>query len=157
MLTLQDGDFSMKIKGSKIGFILFSLMSISVMGLIFMFSFQSAEVSSGTSLSLYDIFIDFTGFDFITHNTFRKIAHFCEFAALGFSVAGSVMFYLDRFNFLIPLIFSVIYAISDEIHQLFVPERACRIFDVFVDSCGSLFGILVLFFLTCIYKRIKRS
>ena len=147
----------MKIKGSKIGFILFSLMSISVMGLIFMFSFQSAEVSSGTSLSLYDIFIDFTGFDFLTHKTFRKIAHFCEFAALGFSVAGSVMFYFDRFNFSIPLIFSVIYAISDEIHQLFVTERACRIFDVFVDSCGSLFGILVLFFITCIYKRNKRS
>lgn len=147
----------MKIKGSKIGFFIFSLMSLSCMVLIFMFSYQSAEVSSGTSLSLYDVFIELTGFVFITHNAFRKIAHFCEFAALGFFVCGSVYFRRNKFNFYVPLIISVLYAVSDEIHQLFVPERACRAFDVFVDSCGSLFGILVFFLIVLIYNKISRS
>ena len=41
----------------------------------------------------------------------------------------------------------ITYAISDEIHQFFVPGRACRFFDVCVDSggvlCGSLFFLLI--------------
>lgn len=147
----------MKIIGNKIGFAVFSLMSIFCMVLIFMFSYQSAEVSSGTSLSLYDIFIDLTGLSFITHNAFRKIAHFCEFAALGFSVGGSVYFYLNKINFIIPLIVCVVYAISDEIHQIFVPDRACRIFDVFVDSCGSLFGILVFCVIVLIFNKLSKD
>lgn len=147
----------MKIKGNKIGFVIFSLLSLFVMVLIFMFSYQSAEMSSGTSLSFYDIFIDLTGFRFITHNAFRKIAHFCEFAALGFCVEGSVYFYRNKLTPLIPLVISVLYAISDEVHQLFVPERACRIFDIFVDSLGSLFGIFVFFLVILIYNRFSKS
>ena len=33
---------------------------------------------------------------------------------------------------------------SDEIHQYFVPGRACRLFDVGVDVFGALTGTLVL-------------
>ena len=36
------------------------------------------------------------------------------------------------------MIACIIYAITDEIHQLFVDGITSRIFDVFVDSCGSL-------------------
>ncbi len=147
----------MKIKGNKIGFAVFCLMSVFCMVMIFMFSYQSAETSSGTSLSLYDYFIELTGFSFISHNAFRKIAHFCEFAALGFSVGGSVYFYLNKINIIAPLLFSVAYAISDEIHQIFVPDRACRIFDIFVDSCGSLFGITVLFIFVFIYNKLTKN
>ncbi len=40
------------------------------------------------------------------------------------------------------LLAAVLYSVSDEIHQYFVPGRACRIFDVGVDSLGALTGIL---------------
>ena len=39
--------------------------------------------------------------------------------------------------------FCILYAITDEIHQLFVPGRSGRIFDVGVDAVGSLVGVAV--------------
>ena len=46
---------------------------------------------------------------------------------------------------LIPLtiILAIIYAISDEIHQLFVPTRAFVISDILTDSSGILFAVLI--------------
>ena len=35
------------------------------------------------------------------------------------------------------------YAATDEIHQLFVPERACAFADVCIDSCGAALGALI--------------
>jgi len=40
------------------------------------------------------------------------------------------------------------YALSDEIHQLFVPGRAFQVFDLFIDFLGSLFGVFL-------YSRLK--
>lgn len=45
---------------------------------------------------------------------------------------------------LIVLLISLIYAISDEFHQLFVPGRFCSIKDMLVDFIGSFFSILIL-------------
>lgn len=36
------------------------------------------------------------------------------------------------------------YAISDEIHQSFTPGRGPKITDVFIDSLGVFFGIIVI-------------
>lgn len=58
-------------------------------------------------------------------------------------MSGAIYFTFSKRKFYIPLIPCVLYAVGDEIHQYFVPERACRIFDVFVDSCGSSTGILI--------------
>ncbi len=51
--------------------------------------------------------------------------------------------------FLISFLFAIFYACTDEIHQLFIEGREGQIFDVFIDSIGILFGILLcyLFFL----------
>ena len=38
-------------------------------------------------------------------------------------------------------IISVMYAISDEVHQLFVPGRSGQVSDVLLDSAGALMGI----------------
>ena len=38
---------------------------------------------------------------------------------------------------------SVIYAISDEFHQFFVPGRACALSDVLIDSAGILCSVLI--------------
>lgn len=37
---------------------------------------------------------------------------------------------------------SILYAITDEIHQSIVPGRALRVFDVGIDTLGSLLGLL---------------
>ena len=121
-----------------------------------MFSYQPAEQSSGVSVSVYDIFIELTGMDFISHGAFRKIAHFCEFAALGFSVCGASCFYKNQIAMLVPMLICFVYSVSDELHQLFVPERAGRLFDIFVDSCGSFFGICVFALLFYAFNRMKK-
>jgi len=48
--------------------------------------------------------------------------------------------------FLLAIMISIIYAITDEFHQLFVPGRTCSLSDVLTDSAGILFaGLLYTF------------
>ena len=41
------------------------------------------------------------------------------------------------------------YASTDEIHQMFVPGREGKVFDVMIDSCGAFCGIMV----SCITQK----
>ena len=41
------------------------------------------------------------------------------------------------------IVFSTLYAISDELHQLFVPFRTCTLFDVVIDFAGIVFGLIL--------------
>ena len=52
-------------------------------------------------------------------------------------------------------IFCIIYALTDEWHQMFVPGRAAEWKDVLTDSFGALTGILIIvaIFLTFVRKR----
>ena len=126
------------------------------MVIIFMFSSATGEESEEVSQNLLSLIIEYIG-QFISHNTLRKIAHFTEFAALGFCMSGAIHFTFEKRNFLISFIPGVLYSVSDEIHQYFVPERACRIFDIFVDSCGIATGIgifiLIIFIVNKIFNK----
>ncbi|PHS31770.1 MAG: hypothetical protein COA82_09845 [Alkaliphilus sp.] len=44
---------------------------------------------------------------------------------------------------LVTFVFCVLYAISDETHQIFVPGRSAQISDVLIDSVGAIVGILM--------------
>lgn len=39
----------------------------------------------------------------------------------------------------------ILYAISDEFHQLFVPGRGGQIRDVLIDSTGAIVGVAICF------------
>ncbi|MDP3027351.1 MAG: VanZ family protein [Nanoarchaeota archaeon] len=41
------------------------------------------------------------------------------------------------------IMIAIVYAVSDEIHQLFVPGRACSFSDILTDSAGILFATLI--------------
>ena len=60
---------------------------------------------------------------------------------------------LCRADFALPFLTGVLYAVSDEIHQTFVPGRAGQIRDVLIDSCGVLAGILLARALHGIFSR----
>jgi len=47
----------------------------------------------------------------------------------------------------IALAFSAAYAISDEIHQAFVPGRQAQVTDVFIDTAGAAIGLILLWML----------
>ena len=40
---------------------------------------------------------------------------------------------------IITVLICFLYAVSDEIHQSFVPGRACRLLDILIDTSGSAF------------------
>ncbi len=44
---------------------------------------------------------------------------------------------------IITVIICFLYAISDELHQYFVPGRACRLLDIFIDTSGGAFFCLI--------------
>lgn len=145
------------LKKNKFLAAVFWILSLAVMVMIFMFSSATGEESEAVSQNLLSKIIEFIG-NYVSHNFLRKLAHFCEFAALGFCVTGAVHFTFGKRKFYIPLIPCILYAVSDEVHQHFVPERACRVFDMFVDTCGIMTGIgIFLLLILIISKSIKKK
>ena len=55
----------------------------------------------------------------------------------------------------ISLIIGILYATSDEIHQIFTPGRGPQITDVIIDSMGVILGILLVMLLLKIYGKLK--
>ncbi|MBP3939349.1 MAG: VanZ family protein [Clostridia bacterium] len=145
------------LKKNKFLAAVFWILSLAVMVMIFMFSSATGEESEAVSQNLLSKIIEFIG-NYVSHNFLRKLAHFCEFAALGFCVTGAVHFTFGKRKFYVPLIPCILYAVSDEVHQHFVPERACRVFDMFVDTCGIMTGIgIFLLLILIISKSIKKK
>lgn len=79
----------------------------------------------------------------------RKLAHAGEFGILAFLIFRALRGYDYKFwpALAISAFLSLGYAFLDEYHQLFVPMRQGKLFDVFIDSLGIVFaGFLILFF-----------
>lgn len=81
----------------------------------------------------------------------RKSAHFIIYFALGLSLISLIREYriLDLKAILIALLIAILYACSDEFHQLFISGRSGQISDIFLDSFGSFIGISIYYL---IYK-----
>lgn len=75
----------------------------------------------------------------------RKNAHFFSYLVLGILLMNCLSAIGLKGYRLLFLAFSlsVLYAISDEVHQLFVPGRGGQLRDVFIDSFGAATGILI--------------
>ncbi len=70
------------------------------------------------------------------------IYHFSAFFLFGFFLMISLVKGTEKKLLFVGVIMSVLYAISDEIHQFFVPGRAMSLGDIFVDSTGVLFALM---------------
>jgi len=57
---------------------------------------------------------------------------------------GIVTYFFFR-NIRNSLIFASLYALSDELHQYFVPGRSCDIIDLLVDILGIFVGVFILY------------
>lgn len=71
----------------------------------------------------------------------RKNAHFFLFMFLGSLTFLYIKHTKIKNKFLITFIFCFLYAVSDEVHQYFVPGRGPKVMDVLIDSTGALIGI----------------
>lgn len=136
---------------------LFFTVATAVM--IFGFSAETATISSASSRSLLRFLFTtfYPGFSGMTpqeqmslilslHGGVRTLAHFSEYVALGF------FFFLFLSTFsqsikkraAIAAALCFLYAIFDEIHQLFVPGRSFEVTDILTDTIGVLFAISLL-------------
>ena len=73
----------------------------------------------------------------------RKSAHFTEFLLLGVSLFLTVRDLLKRASFWVSWVIGAAYAVSDEVHQHFVPGRSCEVRDMIIDICGMLTGVAI--------------
>ena len=70
----------------------------------------------------------------------RKLTHFGEFAILTYLWLRSIWTEPDRLKACLgwSMVFSVLYAVSDEVHQCYVPQRQGIWTDVIFDAAGAL-------------------
>ena len=77
----------------------------------------------------------------------RKTGHLGEYAILAMLAARALQTssyeLLRRHWFMVSLILSALYSLSDEFHQSFVPTRGASIYDCLIDSIGGLIGLLI--------------
>ena len=89
-------------------------------------------------------------------NLSDKILHFLAYLLFGLTLYFSIRGYKSDISlihqFILLLSIGSIYALSDEIHQYFVPGRTCDL----LDLASDVLGIIVSFFIyKLIYKTIK--
>ena len=82
------------------------------------------------------------------HFIIRKLAHFIEYAILGWLAARAFRTSprpaIREHWFLSSATLVVTFALLDEYHQSFVPTRTGTVYDSFIDMAGGLAALLVI-------------
>lgn len=147
--------FFQKLKSNKK---LFSFLLVLVwMIVIFNFSNQNGTKSTNTSdivtSMVVNVTTNATNKEYtreevkkkVEDSTFyiRKTAHFTEYLILGILVLNLLSNYgkINKRMLLLALIFCYLYAVSDEIHQIFITGRTAKFLDTLIDGTGALIGI----------------
>ena len=136
--------------------ILLTAASLLWMRLIFGFSADTAEESSGLSARVCRFLAErfWKGFGSLSPEDqekaaeslqlfVRKGAHVTEYMILGVLLFLTLGAYGLRRVFSLALLTGVLYAALDEYHQRFVPGRSGEIKDVLIDACGLLLGLVL--------------
>ena len=135
------------------------ILALLWMCVIFAFSAQKEEESSEVSEAFSYRIVSSTGTFFhlnlneeemrrianAIESTVRKAAHMTEFGILSVLIyvwLGKWQMAADARRAL-AAISAILYAASDEFHQLFVPGRAGSIRDVVIDGTGAILGIWI--------------
>lgn len=139
---------------------------ILISTVIFRFSAQSGEqstkVSNGVTVRLLSLFMDVSELSdeeletLLTslRHKIRKTAHILEYAAFGFFLELHLCTWLKKLPWLWGLIVSVLYGLSDELHQHFVGERIMQVKDVGFDLFGAALGIGAYTLLALLVRRL---
>ena len=145
---------------------IYLFLVIAVMVSIFVFSAMRGNQSSAMSGRITNWIIGIIYPDYsampaeqrigafrLMEHIVRKGAHFTEYAVLGALVALLINTFSFRNQYLIALLLSVCYAISDEWHQSFVAGRSPMLQDVMIDTAGAALGIVIIIMLLLIRRK----
>lgn len=133
--------------------------------LIFKLSSQVSEQSDKLSTGITEVIVKTvnkftinTDFDIRTLNHYvRKNAHFFAYFILGILSLNALRRSEVSKHKSIALMICVLYAVSDEVHQIFVPGRGPQVKDVFIDSSGALVGILLYLAISRAFLKRKKG
>lgn len=151
-------------KNNWITFILTSIPALAMMLIIFYFSSCDGDTSTNSSDTVVQCIISFMKsipffhfskgeyYNLALHLSFpvRKMAHMMEFGMLFLCFVLALYSFIEhgikkKYWRLIAFLLTVLYAVSDEFHQLFVVGREGRILDVMIDSLGALIIWLIIY------------
>ncbi len=126
MLSGQQGNVSSSLSGTLTLFIAQSISRLACL-----LGCDTEFFQAGNLLSLLHPFV-------------RKAAHAAEYAVLAVLLVRWLDTWLGKNarTLLTALAIAILYAAADEIHQLFVSERAGQLTDVAIDSLGAALGLL---------------
>jgi VanZ family protein len=108
----------------------------------------SSDVTRSISthlLGLLHIQLSSTTYDWL-HRGLRKLAHLSEYAIFGLLLYQTLR--LERElkwslrTALYVVLVAAVYSLTDEFHQLFVPQRHASIVDCGVDTLGAALGVI---------------
>lgn len=152
----------------KLKRIIFLILIIVNCSVIFYFSNQVADTSSKTSGRIVNFIAQIIPSirdmnneekeilkNDVLQPIVRKIAHFSIYTLLGIFIMG-YMWTFKRTTYqrlICSLNLGILYAISDEVHQLFILGRSCEFRDICIDSLGVLMGIFITIIIMKIIHR----
>ena len=118
-------------------------------------SSQQGEESSGLSIKITSIFFKTEDMIEKIEPLIRKLAHFSEYVVGGMLFISLFLTYdwPEKKQIIISILLGIWYAILDEIHQLFVPDRSGNIIDICIDSLGIIFGVYLIVLISKMYKK----
>ena len=152
--------------------IIFFILMIFTFIAIFIFSSQDAKKSSLTSKEFVKKVIEIIPFtkslnniqkkQIIENSQFfiRKLAHFSIYTLAGFCIIGffSTLKKIKKKNIVyLTLIIGILYAISDEIHQMYSDGRTPKFLDIIIDSIGILCGIIIFYGIQKMIKKMNKK
>lgn len=143
------------------------ILVIAWMIIVFWFSAQVGDDSSNISGNTLRKIITFLNSNIsqvelerlveLLQPVIRKLAHYTMYTIGGFLIYNQQrqLKNSNKRKIIQSGIIGIVYAITDEIHQLFVPGRSGRILDVGIDSLGVITGIIIYQILEKIINYVK--
>lgn len=170
-------------KNNKRILLIFNIAVVVIwMIIVFLFSNQNSTNSSNTSantirtiLKVFNVYDNQNDIILIENlqNITRKSAHFILYTLGGFLIYNLVRFlnknsvfyfkskkiesYIRKNSVIISILFGAIYAVSDEIHQYFVPGRSCELRDMCIDTLGIILGVIIYNIISKTIEKCKKK
>lgn len=146
---------------------IFWILTFLLMTVIFIFSSRPGDLSIQDSAWFLDkakIMDEEEALDtsnmqaMVVQRKIRKADHIILFASLAMLIYASIYGYAGKAleSGVISWLLTILFAISDEIHQYFVPGRSAQLQDVIRDGKGALIGCLLMMILFLIIERLPQ-
>ena len=150
----------MKRRKTQIKTILVVLLAL-LLAFIWLHSMMPAEDSAEESQRVGQFLTPFlellVGEGNVTDHLVRKLAHFCEYGALGI-LAGALLLVKKEsgiFRWSYALLCALAVAVIDESIQLLAGGRGAQVQDVLLDTAGSLTGLLAVWLIAVLVRRLR--